>query len=122
MWRRAALGREFAKQNGEQAARAKEIPLAVGVEIDADRDRIRDSRFTDHVKPEHASRRDAGAQAAQPECLPPGEGEGDAIDAVEKHQRKNADGDEVRSVDALEGLGEHGSDAETTRTLGGPIA
>ena len=42
--------------------------------------------------------------------------------AVLEHQRHDAHADQVRAVDALEGLCDHGADAEQGRALGRPVA
>ena len=42
--------------------------------------------------------------------------------AVAELERQHAHADEVRTVDALEALGDHGADAEEQGALGGPVA
>src|ERR1700761_971109 len=50
-------------------------------------------------------------------------GEAHALPAVvDELQRQHAHADEVRTVDALEGLGDHGADAQQLGALGRPVA
>jgi hypothetical protein len=113
---------KLAQQDRKQAAGVKKMPLLLGFKIDADLDRVHGAGFAMHVKQERAAQRDALGEPAQREGLAPGERERLPAGAGGKQQRQNAHVDEVRSVDALKGLREHGPHAEIALPLGGPIA
>src|SRR5881394_3358564 len=68
------------------------------------------------------SRTKTAADAGDVEGLAAVEAEGLSVDSFLELQREDAHADEVRAVDALETLRNHGADAEELRALGGPVA